>query len=350
MLDKAHELTDKLIEELEKKITEEYTKAAKDVQAKLDDYLRRFKVKDEAWQRMVASGEKTFAEYQRWRVGQMAVGKRWEEMRNTIAKDLHNANAIARGIVDGYTAEVYALNMNMAMWGIETSAGINTAFTLYDHDAVARILKEHPELLPPPGKNMLARIAAGQDIKWQEGQLQSVIVQSILQGESIPNMAKRIAQTMGETNHKSTIRYARTAITGAENAGRQDAYHYAEEQGCDMQREWMSVHDDRTRHEHRLLDGQVRGIDEPFEVEGYEIMYPGDPAADPEMIWNCRCMTGAVIKGLEPQARKYRDNTINGMTYDEWKNAKPKSNPIDQQEKIAEAMKWRTIDELYRGK
>lgn len=350
MRDTAHELTDELIDRLEKKITEEYKRAAKDVQSKLDDYLRRFKIKDEARQRMVASGEKTFAEYQKWRIGQMAVGKRWEEMRETIANDLHNANAVARGIVDGYTAEAYALNINRAMYGIETAAGINTSFTLYDRDAVARILKNSPELLPPPGKNMLARIAAGKDIKWQEGQIQSVIVQSILQGESIPNISKRIAQTMGETNHKSTIRYARTAITGAENAGRQDAYHYAEEHGCNIQREWMAVHDDRTRHEHRLLDGQVKGIDEPFEVEGYKIMFPGDPAADPEMIWNCRCTTGSVIKGLEPQARKYRDDTINGKTYDEWKNSKAVSNPIDQQEKIAEAMKWRTINEFYRGK
>ena len=348
MRDYGREDTDKLLADMERKLRKEYEQAAKETQAKLDDYFRRYRIKDEIWQRNVAAGKRTQQEWNQWRVGQMMVGQRWEDMRETLAEDYHNANVIARSIVNGYMPDVYAVNMNYSTFEVEKAAGLNTNFTLYNHDTVEWMMRENPDLLPPPGKNMLSRIAAGKDIAWQEGQIQSVTLQSILQGESIPHMAARIANTMGESNHKSSLRYARTATTYAENAGRDAAYHRMAEHGCNMQREWRAVWDGRTRYEHRQLDGQVRDLDEPFEVGGIEIMEPGDPTAPGYMIWNCRCKTSSRIKGLEPQARKYRDNTIEGKSYDEWKNErKSRSDPITKQEEIGERMRRSYTRELY---
>lgn len=351
MADYGHEQTDELIAELEKKIAREYRKAVKEAQEKLDDYLRRFEIKDEAWKRMVSSGEKTAQEYAAWRQQQIMVGRNWEKLKDELAEDYHNANVTARKLVEQMRAGVYAENVNFGTFEVESAAKIDSSFTLYNREAVEKILRENPDLLPAPGKSMKEKIAAGKDVAWQEGQIQSVTLQSILQGEGIPNMTKRIAREMGDANHKATIRYARTACTCAENAGRQDAYHRAEELGVDMQREWRAVWDGRTRYEHRQLDGQIRGIEEPFEVDGYKIMFPGDPSAPGFLVWNCRCRTSARVKGLEPRARKYRSNDIEGKTYEEWKNShEERSNPIERPEKIAEAMKWRTINELYKGK
>lgn len=258
-----------------------------DTEEKLADYMRRFEIKDEKWRAMVASGEKTAKEYQQWRTGQIMMGKRWADMRDALAEDYHNANLIARSVVNGYIPEVYAINHNFATYQIERVARVDTSYTLYSRESVERILREEPEILPPPGKRMTARIAAGKDIAWQEGQIQSVMMQGILQGESIPNLSKRIARTMGESNHASTIRYARTAVTGAQNAGRMDAYKRAENMGIDVQKTWVATLDGRTRHEHRMLDRQTKPVDEPFEVDGYEIMFPGDPSAEGFLIWNC---------------------------------------------------------------
>lgn len=350
MRDRGHELTDELLEKMEKKIRKEYQQAVKDVQEKLDDYLRRFAVKDELWRKNVENGKKTAEEYKKWRMGQILVGKRWEEMRDTLAQDLHNANAVARSVIEGYRPEVYAINHNFATYEVEMGAKLDTSYTLYNRQAVERIMRENPDLLPPPGRRMKASLAAGKDIAWQEGQIQSVTMQSILQGESIPNMAKRIAQTMGEINHKATIRYARTAVTGAENAGRRDAFERAERMGIDMEQEWRAILDMRTRHSHRQLDGQKRPVGEPFEVDGYEIMYPGDPAAPGHLIWNCRCSLRGVVKGLEPQAIKYRSlEKIEGMSYDEWRESKvEKPHRITKQEEIAEIMRRKYIREDYR--
>lgn len=357
MKDIGHDETDAILGEIEKKVRREYAQAVKDTQAKLDDYLRRFEAKNKKWQKWVADGKRTEAEYKEWRKGQIMMGKRWEEMRDTLAQDYHNANEVARSIVDGYKPEVYALNHNYATFTIEHDALVDTSYTLYNRDAAERILRDNPDLLPTKiGKRTQAELskalAKGKDLRWQAGQIQSVTLQSILQGESITHMARRIAQTMGETNHASTIRYARTAMTGAENAGRQAAYERAQKLGLNIQREWLATLDGRTRHEHRMLDGQVRGLDEPFEVDGYKINYPGDPTAEGHLIWNCRCRLEKVLKNFEIDPTdlnlRYTAN-MGDMTYEEWKNAKAKSNPITLQEEKGKAIRGSYYNRYRRG-
>lgn len=377
MPDYGHRFTDEEIAKLTKEVQAVYKQASEEAKEKLDDYFRRFEIKDEIWARRVANGEKTAAEYAEWRKGQLIVGERWRKLSETLANDYHNANVIARKIVLGHRAAVYAENFNFATFRVEMRANVNTAFTLYNRDAVERILRDNPELLPPPGSQMqrtfgkFDRFKSGdsrgltkkekrafqkliqenKDIRWQEGQLQSVTMQSIAQGESIPNMAKRIATTMGEINHASTIRYARTAMNGAQNAGRVDAFHRAEELGVEGEQIWMAVLDDRTRHAHRQLDGQKRKPGEPFEAEGYEIMYPGDQRAAPEMYWNCRCTIDYLPRGWNSHSSKRSLAATEAETYDQWKNAhKEVSRPITYQEEMANAMRWRYIREDYKGK
>jgi hypothetical protein len=57
------------------------------------------------------------------------------------------------------------------------------------------------------------------------------------------------------------------------------------------QKEWLATEDHRTRPTHSIANGQVRGIDQPFSVGGYQMMYPGDAmlGAPPEEFVNCRC-------------------------------------------------------------
>lgn len=346
--DPAHEATDKLIAEAEKRVRKEYAQAAAEVEIKLDDYFRRFTVKDAAWRRMVASGEKTKEQYADWRQKQLMAGERWADMRDALARDYHNTNVIARRVVDGYRAEAYVENHAYATYEVEREARVDTSYTLYNRDAVERIIRENPELLPAPGRNMEDRIAAGKDIRWQEGEIQSVILQGIMQGDSLPDLSKRIAQRLGESNHNNTIRYARTAIGAAQNAGREDAFHRAEEMGVEMMQAWLATHDLRTRHSHRLTDYEQREIGERF---SNGCMYPCDPYGPQNEIWNCRCSVRAIVKGLEPRARRYRSKDIDGMSYEEWKAGRAtKRDPITKQEDIANGMKWRAINELYRGK
>ena len=344
--DPAHEETEKLLAEMEKRIQKEYEQAEKEIQAKIDDYMERFQLKDQKWQEWVKDGTKTKEQYKQWRVGQMAVGKRWDSLKQTVSEDLYHADQIAKSIVKGYMLEVYATNFNYGTYEVEKGAKVDTSFTLYDRQTVERIMRDNPKMLPAPGKKVSKEIAEGRAVKWNEQQLQSVMIQGILQGESIPKLAERLAKQVGDSDMKASIRNARTMTTGAQNAGRIDSYKRAEDMGISMVQMWRATLDNRTRHEHRQLDGQKKKVGEPFEVDGYEIMFPGDPSADPSMIYNCRCTLRAVVAGLTPQADKLRDDSaIGGMSYDEWKAAKQsESRPITEQKEKGEA-----IAESYRN-
>ena len=310
--------------------------------------MSRFRLKDQKWREWVDDGTKTMQEYNEWRYGQIAVGQRWEAMKDTIAHDIHNTNMIAKSITQGYMPEVYANNFNYGTYEAEVGSHINTSFTLYDKQTVERIMRDDPDLLPAPGKKTSKRIAEGKDVLWNKKQIQSVMTQGILQGESIPKISKRLATTVGDKNYKAAIRNARTMTTGAQNAGRMDSYKRAESMGIDMEVEWIATLDGRTRHEHRMLDGQMRPVGKPFEVEGVKIQYAGDPHAPGNMIYNCRCTLAGHVKGFDAAEVDRDTSAIGDMTYDEWKKSKDiKSNPIDLQEQNGKAIS-RKYKEEYR--
>ena len=136
--------------------------------------------------------------------------------------------------------------------------------------------------------------------------MQSELLQGILQGESIPKIARRMENVVG-MNRDSAVRNARTMVTGAQNSGRMDGMRRAENMGIILKRIWMSAEDGRVRKAHRELDGQVRGMDEPFVNALGDIMYPGDPHAKPANVYNCRCTLGTDIIGFrDPATGKVR--------------------------------------------
>lgn len=316
MVDEGNDITELILHETEVDVQRVYRKAVDETQEKLDDYFRRYRAKDNIKRDQLKRGEITSKEYTDWKRGQLMIGQRWEEMRDTLARDLHNSNNIARSIVQGYMPEVYAVNHNYATFQVEKGSMMDTSYTLYDRQTVERIIRDQPDLLPPPGPRKKASIAAGKDIAWQRGQIQSVTLQSILQGESIPKMARRIAKEMGETNYKSTVRYARTSTTGAQNAGRVDAYKRAERMGIHLEQEWLATLDSRTRDSHRHMDGEHVKIGEEF---SNGCRFPGDPDGPGSEIWNCRCTLVPRIEGID-QSNAPRNSKLGSMSYEEWQN------------------------------
>ena len=322
MSDRGHELTDKKLKELEKKLKDHYRQASDEVEKKLDDYLKAFKAKDA---KHLADLQKDFSkenyeEYIRWRQGQVLISERWEEMRQSLAEDYHNANMIAKSITKGYMPEIYALNHNYGTYDIERSALVDTSYTLYDRQTVERLMRDDPDMLPPPGKKVSKRIAEGKDILWNKGQIQSAMWQSVTQGESMDKIAHRLAQTVGDKDMAAAIRNARTMTTGAECAGRVDSYKRAASMGIDLQQEWMSTLDNRTRHSHRVMHGERIPVDGTF---SNGCRFPGDPHGPAEEVYCCRCTLVSAIKGFEGDKVTYSPK-MGDMTFEEWVGDKQK--------------------------
>lgn len=101
-------------------------------------------------------------------------------------------------------------------------------------------------------------------------------------------------QTRAERYRAETI--ARTESINALRAGQHEAISQAFEQSDildkEIEKEWSATMDDRTREDHRFLDGQTVPYDQPFiTAEGYQLMYPGDSSlgAPARETIDCRC-------------------------------------------------------------
>ena len=321
-MDYGHEQTDKMLKDLEKRIQKEYSQAAREVEASMNKWLAQYRKNDDKMRALWKSGDITKKEYTDWRKKQIMLSDKWKAQRDELTQRMMEADKVASGLITDHKMEVYALNYNYGTYEVEKGARIDTGFSLYNKDTVARLMKDDPKLLPPPGKKTSDKIRKGELKRWNNKQVQSVMTQGILQGESIPKISKRLAVTVGEKNAYSHHRAARTMTTSAENAGRMDSYKRAEGMGIKMGKTWLAAHDNHTRKSHRLYDGMTIPLKDEFATN---LMFPGDPDADPAEIYNCRCTMIADVLSVDGidlsdiGRGAWADNW--NMDYDEWKHA-----------------------------
>ena len=289
-MDKAHRLTDKKLEEMEKRLSAIYSEAQKDIQKKSDEYFDKFKKADEEKRKLVKQGKLSQKEYKEWRQNKIMYGKRFTAMKEDIAKQLLNVNQTATAYINGELPEVYSLNYNALAESVDGVGGYS--FTLVDRDTVRELSITDKSLLP------FRELDPAKDIPWNMKKINGQVLQGIVQGESVQKISKRIMNVQ-EMNKDAAIRSARTIVTGAENKGRMDSYKRAEADGIILEKEWIATSDSRTRDWHEELDGVTIPIDEPFENAIGKIMFPGDPSADGANVYNCRCTLVSKVKGFK---------------------------------------------------
>lgn len=322
MEDLGNKWTEDALEALERKIKKVYKEASKDLQKKADEYFAKFVDRDKKQQELLKAGKITEDQYRNWRLAQIGRGERFIALRDACAERMTEANKVALSYVNDTTPSVMSLNYNYSAYTIEQVSG-DVGFTLWDEQTVKQLVAEDPTLLPK------RRVNAPKDLKWNKRQFTAEITSGIIQGESIGKIANRV-QNLSDANRNGAIRNARTAVTGAQNAGRQASYDRAKEMDLPLRKRWIATKDNRTRHAHAMLDGQTAALDKPFKIEGQELMFPGDPAGRANLVWNCRCTMKAVEKeGIEAEPRQMRirnpetgrNELISEMTYPEWEKS-----------------------------
>lgn len=320
--DLGHKLTDKELAKLERRIAKLYREAGEELQATIDAYFEQFKKRDEEMKALIGTvqngKEWTEADYKQWRLNQIGRGERYQAMRDKVAHRVTDANAVAVSYTNDATPGIYSLNRNYAAYTIEQVAG-NVGFDLWDEQTVKRLMVEQPGLMPYyPPKRALKR---GIDLEYGKKQITASVTSSILQGKSIKHMADDLQKRITTMSRDSAIRTARTAVTGAQNAGRMDSCAAAEKMGIKLKKEWLATLDARTRHSHAMLDGEQVAQDKKF---SNGCRFPGDPQGPPWEIYNCRCTLVAAVDGVDTSdgLRRTRDGLISDMTYAQWEASK----------------------------
>lgn len=128
----------------------------------------------------------------------------------------------------------------------------------------------------------------GVDVKKLKNTISSEITRGIAAGLPHTDIARNISSTAKLSLSRATT-IVRTEAHRIQEASRHDAQKAAVDKGAKVVKQWDSTLDGKTRRTHRKLDGQVREVDEPFEIEGRKAMYPGD-FGDPAEDCNCRCI------------------------------------------------------------
>jgi SPP1 gp7 family putative phage head morphogenesis protein len=250
----------------------------------------------------------------------------WEEMNR-----YNRMKALETQIIDTITTygketdkSVYAMLSNVYVdsflytgFVLETTAQAKLAYAMIDKAVIDAIIQA-----PFTGLTLGERLEKNRSDVIVK--LKTQLAQGIAQGESYTKMAKRIKDVLDGDAQKA-IRVVRTEAGRVQNEARFNSMLHAQKKGISIKKMWVTSLDKKARHSHRILDGQIRDLDKPFEYNGYKAMAPqhfGVAGLD----INCRCKVVERVEGFDYanetrrvwNAEERKSELIPYTTYQEW--------------------------------
>lgn len=219
--------------------------------------------------------------------------KRNEKLEKAINGELKAIKDIQKKGIARYGVETYDLNYFYSGYIMETEYQEKLAYQFINRQKVIASI-ENP-LTQISIKNNRDNVIVG---------INRAITQGVIRGQTLTQISRGVKQAL-ETNANNAFRIVQTETTRISQIAEQDSFVHAKNRGLNIKKEWVASLDDRTRPAHQFADGQIVDIEKPFDVDGEDLMQPGDPAGSAENVINCRCRMITVIVGYE-NAYQYR--------------------------------------------
>ena len=295
--DEAREWTDEHLIEMENHLKQIYRQAHAELTEKWNAYMERGQSRLEGLYADYVSApadQKAIAlqKYQDAAQNYTLRNQWYRDMVTDTTYRLAHVNEIAIAYINGEIPSVYVHNYNQIDDDLKP---LGIRWDIRNEEMTRNLILDS---LPQK------QLDYAKDMAWNSRQINSSVLQGIIQGESIPKIANRLLPIV-DNNRVAAVRTARTMVTGAENRGRQDRYESYTDEGVIMSRIWLATPDGRTRAWHLSMDGQEVGVDEPFiDGHGNSLEYPGDPGGAPDSIYNCRCSMRSHITGFRSRSGK----------------------------------------------
>jgi hypothetical protein len=202
-----------------------------------------------------------------------------ENLKKQLDELIGNLNADSYDSITRYLTDSYYTGYIGTMYDIQ-GQGI-PLITPINEKQVTRAMTLNTKLSVPLYTRM------GIDVGVLKKQIAKHISRGIATSSSYAHIARNIdgASNIG---FNKAMRIARTEGHRIQVLSANDAQHAAKAKGCEVVKQWDATLDGRTRPMHRLLDGKLAEIDEPFVVDDIEVMYPGGFGIASQDV-NCRC-------------------------------------------------------------
>jgi hypothetical protein len=204
--------------------------------------------------------------------------KQLQSQINGVLKDLNSGQYKS---IDEYLKKCYETGFIGAMYDI-AGQGIPIIAPI-DQKKVIKAIRTNSKI----SKGLYTKL--GEDVGSLQKRIASSISRGIATSDSYENIARNIAGD-SKVGYNRAMRIARTEGHRIHGNSAFDAQLAAKDAGADIVKQWDSVMDGNTRTTHRLLDGQIREVEEPFEMGSMKAMYPSD-FGRPEEDINCRCVS-----------------------------------------------------------
>lgn len=202
-----------------------------------------------------------------------------ENLKKQLDELIGNLNVDSYDSITRYLTDSYYTGYIGTMYDIQ-GQGI-PLITPINEKQVTRAMTLNTKLSVPLYTRM------GIDVGVLKKQIAKHISRGIATSSSYAHIARNIdgASNIG---FNKAMRIARTEGHRIQVLSANDAQHAAKAKGCEVVKQWDATLDGRTRPMHRLLDGKLAEIDEPFVVDDIEVMYPGGFGIASQDV-NCRC-------------------------------------------------------------
>ena len=304
MSDRAHDLTDKEIERIQRSVAAFYKKADKTVfDIMMAAYSEIQKEADALKEEVDNAGTKEEKDEAIKRYRSLFVGfvstRKFKNAVNSASRVLYRANQRAADYINSKAPAVYTLNYN------ETGKGLQGDLTGYKFQRVSQEeVEEYGELLTQA-------VDEKKDRRWNRQNITKAVVAGAILIRAGQKIMREASDKTVTKNRESADRQASDMMTSAENKGRFDSMCRANDEGFEVQKRWVCTFDNKTRDSHIEYDSMgVVDLDYEYNTG---LRKPRDPDCSiMEEVCNCRCaLTYETGKG-RGSTRSAREGDVTG--------------------------------------
>lgn len=297
MRDYAHEKTDEILEELEKKLDRHYESVSRQAGNQYAKTMSTFYKENAQKQDDVENGYMTKDEYELW-LRKQSNSASTRKAINELTDSAVEADSKAAYIINGALAGIFLINLRWTVNDVKRqNGGVKIETELVRHDSQKEIQAYYDQLKKQRESRKLweqAELNMMKDKAWNKGHFYSVVKHGVDRGYSIDRISKQLGEVF-DMDKRAARRWARTTVTGVENEARLQYAFELIEKGYHVEKQWISTIDRRTRHSHKRINHENRTVADSF---SNGLMYPGDTFTnDPGEYINCRCRMNINIIG-----------------------------------------------------